>query len=152
MTVDYGSQSVVVGERPSGVPVEVRVDRDGPSTAVYLPLELPSGRTVSVEVDMGSDDLILDERFAAELGVDLDDSAVRKVEGRDETDHEYVRHFTALSGVVRVATAPGLAQRDPGVMFQKIIYDGLVGHAFLRNFAVTFDVPNERLIFSTLPA
>jgi aspartyl protease len=150
VTVDYGSQLVVVGERPSGVPVAVRVDREGPSTAVYMPLELPNARTVSVEVDMGSDDLILDERFAAEFGVDLDGAAVRKVAGSDETGHEYVRHFTALSGVIRVPNAPELAQRDPGVMFQKIIYDGLVGHSFLRNFAVTFDLPNERLIFSTL--
>jgi hypothetical protein len=150
VTVDYGSQQVVVGERPSGLPVPVRVERDGPSTAVYMPLELPSGRTVSVEVDMGSNDLILDQRFAAEVGVDLDDAAVRKVEGRDETGHDYVRHFTALSGVVRVPTAPELAQRDPSVIFQKIIYDGLVGHSFLRNFAVTFDLTNERLIFSTL--
>ena len=58
--------------------------------------------------------------------------------------------YPALRGVIRVPTAPQLAQRDPGVMFQKIIYDGLVGHSFLRNFAVTFDLPNERLIFSTL--
>jgi hypothetical protein len=35
--------------------------------------------------------------------------------------------------------------------FQKIIYDGLVGRAFLRNFVVTFDVPNERLIFLRSP-
>jgi Aspartyl protease len=152
VTVDYGSQHVAVGERPPGVPVAVHVDRDGPSTTVYMPLELPSGRTVSVEVDMGSDDLILDERFAAELGVDLDDASVRRVEGRDETGHEYVRRFTSLSGVVRVPTAPQLAQRDPGVMFQKIVYEGLVGQSFLRNFAVTFDLPNERLIFSTLSA
>ena len=62
---------------------------------------------------MGSDDLILDERFAA---------------------------------------APELAQGDPAVIFQQIIYEGLVGQAFLRTFAVTFDVPNERLIFSTLSA
>jgi hypothetical protein len=53
---------------------------------------------------------------------------------------------------VRVPTAPELAQRDPGVMFQRIIHGGLVGRAFLRNFVVTFDVPNERLFFSTLPA
>ena len=43
-----------------------------------------------------------------------------------------------------------LAQRDPAVMFQKIVYDGLVGHSFLHNFAVTFDLPNERLVVSTL--
>ena len=150
VTVDYGSQQIHVGGPPAGVPVGVRLDRDGPSTAVYLPLELPNGRVVSVEVDMGSDALILDERFAAELGIDLEDA--RKVEGRDETGHEYARYFTSLSGTVCVPTAPSLAQRDPEVMFQRIIYDGLVGHAFLRNHVVTFDLPSERLVFSTLSA
>jgi hypothetical protein len=146
VTVDYGSQQIHVDEPPSGIPVEVRVDRDGPSTAVHMPLELPDGRTISVEVDMGSNELILDERFAAQLGVDLDDAAVQKVDGRDETGHEYTRYFTSLDGLVRVPTAPELAQRDPDVQFQKIIYDGLVGHAFLRNFTVTYDLPNARIL------
>ncbi len=134
------------------MPVAVRVDRDGPSTAVYMPLELPNGRTASVEVDMGSNELILDVPYAAEVGVELDHPDVRKVGGRDETGHEYTRWFTSLRGVVHVPNAPELAQHDPDVQFQKIIYDGLVGHAFLQRFAVAFDVPNERLIFSTLSA
>ena len=75
---------------------------------------------------------------------------MRKVEGRDETGHEYARYFTSLRGVVRAATVPEIEQRDPDVMFQKIIYDGLVGHAFLSDFVVTFDVRNAQLIFSTL--
>jgi hypothetical protein len=109
----------------------VRVDRDGPSTAVFMPLELPSGRTVPVEVDSGTDD-VLDERFAAELGVELDDGACAR--SKDATRRvEYVRHFTALSGVVRVPTPLELAQRDPAVMFQKIVDDRLVGGPFLRN-------------------
>jgi hypothetical protein len=33
-------------------------------------------------------------------------------------------------------------------MFQKIIYQGLVGDAFLRNFITTYDLPNSRMIFS----
>ena len=148
VTVHYGSQRVLVDERASGTPVAVRVERDGPSTVVHLPLELPNGRMVEVEVDMGSNELILDERFAAELGIDLEDPVVRRIEGRDETGHAYARHFTSLRGVVRVPAAPKLAQRDPDVMFQKIIYDGLVGQAFLRNFAVTFDVANERMMFA----
>jgi hypothetical protein len=32
-------------------------------------------------------------------------------------------------------------------MFQKIIYDGLVGDRFLRNFTTTYDLENERMIF-----
>jgi hypothetical protein len=33
------------------------------------------------------------------------------------------------------------------VMFQKIIYDGLVGHYFLREFRVTYDLPRKEMIF-----
>jgi Aspartyl protease len=148
VTVDYASKEITVGARASGASVSVCVEQDGPSTAVFMPLELPHGRTVSVEVDMGSDALILDERFAGELRIDLGGAAVRTVHGRDETGQDYARHFTTLRGVVRVPTAPSLAQRDPDVMFQRIIYDGLVGHSFLRNFAVTYDLPNERLLFA----
>ena len=36
-----------------------------------------------------------------------------------------------MSGDIRVPGAPKLSQRDPDVMFQKIVYDGLVGHSFL---------------------
>jgi hypothetical protein len=33
-------------------------------------------------------------------------------------------------------------------MFQRIIYDGLVGDQFLRNFTTTYDVANSRVIFA----
>jgi hypothetical protein len=32
-------------------------------------------------------------------------------------------------------------------MFQEIIYDGLIGHAFLGRFTVTYDMPGARMIF-----
>ena len=145
VTVDYAAQTVSLDADPPGTPVDVRVERDGPSVVVFLPLELPNGRVVEVEVDMGSDVLILHERLARELGLDLEQA--RRVDGRDETGHEYTRWFTNLPGVVRAATAPSLAQQDPEVMLQEIVYDGLVGHDFLRNFAVTYDLPNGRMVF-----
>jgi hypothetical protein len=33
-------------------------------------------------------------------------------------------------------------------MFQEIIYDGLIGDRFLRNFTVTHGLPRSRLIFA----
>jgi hypothetical protein len=33
-------------------------------------------------------------------------------------------------------------------MFQKIIYDGLIGDQFLRNFVTTYDLPGSRMIFA----
>jgi hypothetical protein len=48
-----------------------------------------------------------------------------------------------------VSGAPQLRMSGPAVMFQKIIYDGLVGDKFLRNFTTTYDIPNSRMIFAT---
>jgi len=143
ITVDHPRGRVLVGERIDGVALPCRVDRDGPTLTVHLPLTLPGGRTVEVEVDMGSDCLILDDRFA-ELG----DGEVRRVDGTDETGHRYTRRFTKLAGSIHPTGAPELAQDDPEVMFQSIVYDGLVGDAFLRRFAVTFDVAAGELVLA----
>ena len=113
-----------------------------------MPLVLPNGRTVEVEIDMGSDVLILDDSLAADVGVALDDPRLRVVDGRDETGHAYTRRFGTIRGRIHPAGAPELAQEDPDVMFQDIRYDGLVGDAFLRRFAVTFDVAARRVVLS----
>lgn len=131
-----------------GFPVDVLVERDGPSVTVFCPLTIPGGRSISVEVDMGSDVLILDERFADEVGVDLRSEGVRRLEGVDETGNPYTRTFTEIAGTIEPAGAPQLAQDRPGVQFQRIIHDGPVGHAFLRRFAVTWDLAGERMIFA----
>lgn len=145
-TVDYGRR-VVAFAPAEGVSVPVAVERDGPSVTVFMPLTIPGGRSISVEVDMGSDELILDESFATESGAVLGGDGVRRVEGTDETGHAYTRTFTRLSGRIHPTAAPGLAQDDPDVMFQRIIHDGLLGDAFLRGHVVTFDVAEERMVF-----
>jgi hypothetical protein len=150
VTVDYPRRAVVIGGPPlQGVSIPVTVERDGPSVTVFMPLTIPSGRSVSVEVDMGSDALILDERFAEETGAALDGDGVHRVDGTDETGHAYTRTFTRLSGSIHPTAAPEFAQENPDVMFQRIIHDGLVGDAFLRRFVVTFDVENAVLMLAT---
>ncbi len=142
VTVDYPAQTVELGTR-DGAALDVTVERDGPAVTVFLPLTLPDGTEISVEVDMGSDALILDERFAG-----LGTGAARVVEGVDETGHDYTRTFTTLSGPIHPSGAQQLAQDAPAVMFQTIIHDGLIGTEYLRRFAVTFDIPRARLILA----
>jgi hypothetical protein len=152
-TVDYG-RSLLVLETPaslderarSGAVVPLRLERDGPSLCAFVDLALPGAGVIEVEVDMGSDSLILDERLAPEVGVRLDGPGVRRVEGCDETGNAYTRSFARLEGPIRLAKAPHAAQRDPDVMFQRIVYDGLVGDAFLRNFVLTYDLAASRLL------
>jgi hypothetical protein len=147
-TVDYEHAVVKLGGSDGGVSVALEVERDGPSVTAFMLLVLPRGRVVRVEVDMGSDALILDEGLAAGVGVALDDPAVRVVEGTDETGHAYTRRFTTLHGAIHPEGAPAIAQDDPAVMFQRLRYDGLVGDSFLRRFAVTFDLRAGRIVFA----
>jgi hypothetical protein len=66
-TVDYARGAVVL-ESPAtldervrnGVVAAVRIEREGPSIGAFLLLDVPRGRTIEVEIDMGSDSLILD--------------------------------------------------------------------------------------------
>jgi hypothetical protein len=78
---------------------------------------------------MGSDTLILNEPLAQDMGIDLGREDVRRVSGQDETGGKYDRYFTTLPGAVSLAGAPAIRQAGPEAMFQKIIYDGLVGTA-----------------------
>ena len=143
--IDHGEPGPI---RPHAVEVPLTIQRDGPSVELFVDLRLPGGAIATVEVDTGSDDLILDTRFMKELGVDADRADVRKATGTDETGHQYARYFTHLHGPVSLAAAPSIGQRNPAVMFQKIIYDGLLGDAFLRSFDVTFDLAGRRLLFA----
>lgn len=154
VTVDFPSESIIVEEPDSlaqraaaGTSVPVEVERDGPSAVVYSRISLPcGGEPIRVEVDLGTDRLILDTGFAGRLGIELEDDAVEKVRGGDETGHDFIRYFTKLLGEVSLTAAEDISQQDPDVMFQRIIHEGLVGVSFLRRFAVTFDLPSERMI------
>jgi hypothetical protein len=144
VTVDYPDRVLVLEDEQSlasraesGAPVDVRVAHDGPSTDVHLALRLPGGRVISAEVDAGSDQLILNRALASAAGVDLAAEDVRTVGGHDETGHAFARYFTSLRGDLTLAAAPLIRQANPDVMFQEIIYDGLIGDRFLRNFTVT---------------
>lgn len=158
-TLEYGHTRLVLEDDASlaarkkrGSVSKVRVEDDGPSTVVYLPLEISSGSpALEMEVDSGSRDLILDERFMKPLGIDPSAPEVKKVEGHDETDHAYTRYFTLLPRPLHLRGLPEVgvpAQKT--VMFQRIIHDGLVGHDFLSTHTVTFDVPHGEMVFAPL--
>jgi hypothetical protein len=133
------------------VEVPVKVVRDGGSIAAFVDLQLPNGHTISVEVDTGSDTLILHSRYMAELDVREGGPGVSMREGTDETGHRYTRYFSRVSGPIAISSSPSLAQQDPEVMFQDIIYDGLVGDSFLRAFDVTYDLTRSRMLFAKHP-
>ena len=112
-----------------------------------MPVVLPNGQTVSAEVDTGSQALILDERFMKPLGISPKSSTVKRRDGKDETGHSYARYFSKLDKGVHLPGAPQMVVAPMEVMFQKIIYEGLVGHYFLEHFRVTYNLPEAQMIF-----
>lgn len=128
------------------VPLDVR--REGSALELFATLVLPSGRKVTVEVDTGSGALILDTRFIAEFG--LAPEEVEVTTGTDETGHEWVRRWADIPGEFHLVAAPETAQRRPRVMFQDIIYDGLIGADYLDRFRYTVDLPRSELILTPL--
>lgn len=129
-----------------GTVVPIEVHRDGPSYDPFVPLVLPSGRTVMVEIDTGSPDLILDTRYMADCGVGPDDPQVETTTGTDETGHQWTRRFVTIAGSVHLADAPGTAQAQPRVQFQDIVHDGLVGTAYLERYRVSLDIVGGLLV------
>jgi hypothetical protein len=130
-----------------GTRVSVQLDQQGESLGIIMPLVLPNGEKIAAEVDTGSQALILHERYMKPLQILSTDPSVKRKEGKDETGHSYSRFFTNLRGAIHLPNAPKMNSEAPEVMFQKIIYDGLVGHYFFKNFRVTYDLPNLEMIF-----
>jgi hypothetical protein len=145
VTVDAAAETITLGDPgpvAQWVPLDIRTD--GPSTDPFAEPALPGGRTIAVELDCGSDCLILDagwlDRGEVEVSGSLETSA-----GTDETGHDWVRRRGRLQGAVHFAAAPETLQADPPVIFQDIIHDGLIGSDHLDRFRYTVDVTGARL-------
>jgi hypothetical protein len=138
------------GALVQGIEVPLEIHHDGRSADPFAELVLPSGRTVLVEVDTGSDCLILDTRFMAECGLEAGGPGVSAREGVDETGHSYVRYDATLPGAVHLEAAPGTAQANAKVIFQEIIHDGLVGSEYLYRYRFSFDLAGARMLLSPL--
>jgi len=50
---------------------------------------------------------------------------------------------------IEVLNAPKIAETPANTVVRKIIYDGVLGNRFLKNWRVTFDVKLRKIIFST---
>jgi predicted aspartyl protease len=143
MTLTVQARADFVADGPE---VELEVRRQGASVDPFTRLVLPSGREILVEVDTGSDSLILDTRFARDCGVELSGPGVTTKTGVDETGYEWTRRWVTVAGSVYLAGAPETAQVSPRVQFQDIIHDGLVGSSYLERYRTTLDATGGRLV------
>jgi hypothetical protein len=154
VTVDYKNKTINVETTASlnqikkeGAVVPVHLDRQTPAIGILMPIILNDGQQISAEVDTGSQALILHERYMKPLGVPRQGPNVKTKTGKDETGHTYTRYFSKIKGKVSIPKSEIFYVESIDVMFQKIIYDGLVGHYFLSNFTVTYNLPESEMVF-----
>lgn len=153
-TIDYKRKMIVVEDSvslkkriESGVKVPVKMDsKRDVELSVKIPMSMAKTPKLYAEVDTGSDSLILDLRYLK--SINIRSAKIKRVVGKDETGHTFVRYFSKLPGNIWLKDSPSILQRTPAVMFQKIIHDGLIGDAFLKQRTVTFDLSHSQMIFS----
>lgn len=154
VTFDYSNNRLLLCDHEEyeekfrgGSKVPITVEYKDTSVSVFIKAILPTGRSVQLEVDTGSDVMILNRKYMNELGVSSGDSGLQKLSGKDETGHEFERFFADIKGDFKLEGAPDISQNDPKVMFQDIIYDGLLGNDFLKRFTVSYDLSNSNMVF-----
>ncbi len=148
ITVDPGTQTIelgVSGDAEFRVPLDVQ--RRGPSTTPFAELVLPHGDWVKVEVDTGSDCLILDTDLLRR-GAVTPRGELQTVDGTDETGYRWQRRTGLIEGSVFLAAAPRSRQEEPRVLFQDIVHDGLIGSDYLDRFRYTVDVKRAQLLLT----
>ncbi|AZZ36975.1 hypothetical protein CIK05_09280 [Bdellovibrio sp. qaytius] len=132
----------------SGHVIPITINEDGPAITIFMPLTLPDGTKIKVEIDLGGDILTLNEKYMDLLKVDRKAKNVRAEKQNDETGHPYVRYYTDIAGPIAPTAAPMLKQSNLSLMFQKIIYDGLIANDYMKHFTVTYDLANSRIILN----
>lgn len=153
-TVDYENSKILLRESTSKIEdlcdfvVPLDIDKTDHTISIFINAVTPSGRKVRLELDSGSDILILNDRLMNELGINTEDPHIKILRGVDETGGNYVRYITALQGKFAIAGAEEIFQINPRVVFQDIVYEGLLGNDFLRNYNVTFDLKLSKSGFS----
>lgn len=154
-TVNFESSEILIRgdldklEELSEFVIPLDVEKLWPAITIFVSVILPSNRKTRLELDSGSDALILNSKFMDELNIDRKGTQIDILKGVDETGSEYVRYLTMLKGKITIAGAEEVFKTDPRVIFQDIIYDGLLGNEFLLNYNVTFDLKHGRMGFAT---
>lgn len=147
VTFDYVTQQLILEDHTSfvqrtrsaaKVAIELADDRDI-SLGIFAWFDFGRGQRGLCEIDTGSQGFFLDRRFAAKLGVNLDDPQLKRERGFAGERIVATIPQLALAGV------PSSAIAAPKTLFTNLIYDCNVGNEFWRGRAFTLDIPNRAL-------
>lgn len=152
VTFDYTAQQLTPEDQTSfarrtrsaaKVPIELADDREI-SLGIFAWFDFGRGQRGLCEIDTGSQGYFLDRRFAAKLGVNLDDPRLKRIKGPAG------ERIVATIPQVALAGVPPSAIAAPKAVFTDLIYDCNVGNEFWHGRAFTLDTPNRTLYLDAL--
>ena len=158
-TIDYQRNCIILESKDTlqqrintGFLVPIHVTTKGRiESDAFLPVSFSNGLKAIVEIDTGSGSLILNKaKYMERFGLSESASALKCVDGLDETGHKYQRYFGTLPANLSLGRKESTSYRvqQPKVQFQNIIYDGLIGDDCLSQFVVSCDLQHKRVIFN----
>ena len=178
-TLDFANQALILEEsesldqrRKAGTRVDCRVEEDK-FALVSLKLKekdpdppnpgglaglisgitgsggAPEPPTAWVQVATGCDNLMLDSKLMFTLKIDATGGNITETEQTDENGVRSRRFASHMARIGLVADNAVLSQEKHPVVFRKLLGEGVLGQAFLRQYStVTFNLPGSELIFS----
>lgn len=117
--------------------------REGLALTVRVPVAVLDQKTMAMQLDLGTNVLTLNNKYLENLSPYFDRSTIKEEAIVDETGFKRKRTYVKLKGNIKLGS---ITQKDPTVMFQDIIYDGIIGNDFFKGRVVTYDLANSRLI------
>lgn len=154
LTVDFVHHQLIfetstslARRRIAGKTVKVRLDdQRGVSLTPFARFRVGS-QPAECEIDTGSQGYILNLRYMKQLGVDPNNSAVKRSEHTTILGNKELR-FTATIPAPSLEGIPAVAGETVPALFEEIIYDCNIGIEYWMNRIVTFDIPHRVLLVS----
>jgi hypothetical protein len=118
-------------------------DELGIALGVFAQFDLGNGQTGTCVVNTGFPQILLDRRFAAKLGVNLNAPGLRHV--KTPMGDGIAAKIPSLA----LSAAPRAALNDPTVIFEDLVYDCNVGNDYWGDKVFTLDIPERAMYLPT---
>jgi hypothetical protein len=130
--------------------VQMSMKQEGHVLTVQVPVKTQIQKIFNMQLDLGTNIMTINSKFAGVFRPYFEKNTLKKEVITDETDFRRKRFFVKLSGQVGLQAENPIFQDEPMVMFQEIIYDGIIGNDFFKNRVITIDLPSSRLLIERM--
>jgi len=151
-TVDYLNKQLILENQNSlknrfssahRVPLTKKYE-DGALT-IQIPVKIPTDKILKMQLDLGTNIMSLNNRYVNDLKPLFIKNTIKSNSLVDETNFKRERFFVKIKGEVKPEAKSLKPQKKPTVMFQKMLYDGMIGNDFFKDRVTTYDLENSIL-------